>query len=343
MIHGDTLDLRTVAGEVIAQNSGEVRACRYAMCGRGDLVVAGDEGGHGVSPRGCGHRLCPRCQRRRGARIAQRCIAWLAAQPHGWLYSFTLTQRAREGEALADAKRRMERWVQLYTRRLREAGMRGGLLTVHIVWSSNVNGWHYHVHGVVELATGLGEAWLADLWCGLDPHAGRGDLGAHVRELAPAGPAMTELADDDGDLDFWREASSAAARAVQYPVRDMLQGVSAWRLGGAASVRACCVELVRHASAWKVHRSMGRWRKSPPPAATEATAEGAGQKAGAPAGEMITLGTVDGTYRAALAGVARARAVFEDLERGCRNDGDFGRRLVSFCRRVTGCQPQGDT
>lgn len=294
-------------------------------------MVAGDEGGYGVRPRGCGSRLCPRCQRRRGAKIARRCIGWLAAEAHGWLYSFTLTQRVEAGEELVVCRRRMERKITRFTRALREAGFLAGMLTVHVCWSEAAGGWHYHVHGIAELPRGLGAQWFVDQWVGIGQAAGEGVLSVVARELSAAGPAMADLASDDGDLDFWREASSEAARAIQYPVRDMLQGVAAWRLGGESRIRYCLTEITRHAKAWKVHRSLGRWRRSAPvPEAPEAAA--ADEEKAGPVGQVAALGTVQSFVRRARAGDASVIGVFTGLELACRNDSDFGRRFVRFCR-----------
>ena len=111
VLHGDSIELRQVVTEILLKDEGpevggrspEKRsklAFRYAMCGLGDVVISG-ESGVSVQPRGCGHRLCPRCGRRRGAKYAKRIIGWLAHQAHGDLWSVVLTQQVRRGETLA--------------------------------------------------------------------------------------------------------------------------------------------------------------------------------------------------------------------------------------------------
>lgn len=339
MLHGDAMPLREVVTEVLLKSKGTKLAFRYAACGLADQVVNGDAGMH-VAPRGCGHRLCPRCGRRRGAKYAQRIIGWLGHETHGDLWSVVLTQQVRKGESLADARARMATKQRRYMRALTTRGLVAAMTTVHVVWSKAGEGWHYHVHVLAELPGGLTTAAeLLEWWgtCAGGEYVQTGE--EQSRLVLGAGGAVGELRDDSGDSDFWSESKGPVARAVQYPLRDMAQGVSAWRLGGDLDrVREAAAEIQRTATGWKLFRAWGRWRKACP-AALAATAvkedageEGAEDKKAVPSSGDEGLGTVHALYRRAKAGEEFAKAIFVALEPTVRNASDFAKRFVAYCR-----------
>jgi hypothetical protein len=158
-----------------------------------------------------------------------------------------------------------------------------------------------------------------------------------------AGPAIEALREDGGDPEFWKESRDVAARAVQYPLRDLAQGVSATRLGGdPGKIEAAARELVTTAAGWKLFRAWGTWRKACPAALAadgaavkgEAkTAEDEGKaKAAAPGSPGSPLGTVRQVWFAARRGEVWAREAFADFERTVSNASDFAKRFVRYCR-----------
>jgi hypothetical protein len=334
VLHGGSEVVRAEVAKVLLDAKGEKGAYRYACCGLADQVSRrGDE--VFVSPRGCGHKLCPRCGRRRGGRYARRIMGWLAQKEHGDLWSVVLTQQVVAGEDLAAARSRMAGRQRRYMRWLDGVGLIGAMTCAHVVWSGRAGGWHYHVHVMVELPVGvMNKERLLQKWVDL-AEGGKCHTDEHqARLIVSAGGPILELAEDSGDTDFWHESKGPVARAVQYPLRDLVQGVSAWRLGGdEVQLRRCAFELVTQACGWKMFRAWGRWRKACP--AAEKEAEGAADaedvSAGAP-GPAVGLGTVGRLWRAARSGDQAARAVFRGLEKSVRNESSFAARLVRYCR-----------
>lgn len=351
MIHGEGLELRQPVLEALLSSRSASVGLRYAMCGFSDRIVNGDEGA-GIHVRGCGHRLCPRCGRRRGGKYCRRIMGWLGYEDHGDLLSICITHKVIPGESLKEARGRMAGKQRKYMRWLTRCGLIAAMTVVHVVWSLKRDGWHYHVHILCELPAGvmtpekLLAGWkdaAAPEWVSTDEKQSRLVLGA--------GGAMRELRDDAGDPDFWVEASTAVAKAVQYPLRDVVQGVSQWRLGGdSARVQSCAAELVQEASGWKMFRAWGRWRhKCPAAEAAEVVTapepkpveeDGAGKKKAAPGGPKV-IGTVTRVWREARKGSEAARAVFRQLEGTVRHNTKFARRFVWYCRHACGPAPGG--
>jgi hypothetical protein len=339
VLHGDQLPLREVVTELLLKDKGPKLAFRYAACGCGDMVV-GDSEGASVQPRGCGHRLCPRCGRRRGAKYAQRIIGWLAHESHGDLWSVVLTQQVRKGESLKDARDRLAVKQRRFMRWLSRRGLVAAMTTAHIVWSKSSDGWHYHTHVLAELPAG---EWSVDRLLSGWKEAAKGEYvetgEEQARLVVAAGEAVAELRDDAGDSDFWSESKGPVARAVQYPLRDLAQGVSAWRLGGDMDrVREAARELLRSGGGWKLFRAWGRWTKVCPAALVavakqdQVEAEERDKAGAAPKGEPEGIDTVHRLYRRARAGEYFARKVFCALEPTVRNASDFAKRFVAFCR-----------
>lgn len=344
MLHGDSMELRQVVVEVLLKSKGSKLAYRYAMCGLADRVISGGEGCH-VQPMGCGHRLCPRCGRRRGAKYAKRIIGWLGHESHGDLWSVVLTQQVRKGESLVQARNRMAVKQRRYLRALTARGMVAGMTTVHVVWSKAGEGWHYHVHVLAEMPGGRTTAvelleWWSSAAGGEYVQTGE----EQSRLVLGAGGPVAELRDDQGDSDFWSESKGPVARAVQYPLRDMAQGVSAWRLGGDLErVREATAEIQRSATGWKMFRAWGRWRKVCPAAVVAEVKEDGDESSDteakkAPPGQSEeALGTVHQLHRRAKAGEEFAKSIFVALEPTVRNASDFAKRFVAYCRvAITG-------
>lgn len=338
VLHGEQCRFREVVTKVLLESRGGKLAFRYAACGLGDRVVKSGDGVR-VAPRGCGHRLCPRCGRRRGAKYARRIIGWLGYESHGDLWSVVLTQRVRPGESLREARDRMAPKQRRYMRWLTRRGMSAGMTVVHVVWSKGREGWHYHVHVLAELPGGsatrdeLLSGWVA---------AAKGEEVVtgeeQARLVVGAGEGIAELRDDEGDSDFWHESTGPVAKAVQYPLRDLAQGLSSWRLGGDEDrIRAAAAEIQKSGSGWKLFRAWGRWRKACPASVAAGAAEvqdapeteSTGSAAPAPTED---IGTVHVLFRRAVKGEEYARSVFRLLEPTVRNASDFARRFVKYCR-----------
>jgi hypothetical protein len=262
-------------------------------------------------------------------------MGWLAEHAHGDLWQVVLTQPVKTGESLAAARKRMAKKQRNYMRWLTRRGLIGAMTVAHCPWSSRSGGWHYHTHVLVELPAGtMTTTELLQQW------VKEGGEGEHrvgekqARMVLSAGGAIGELKDDTGDTDFWRESVSAVARSVQYPLRDLVQGIAAHRMGGDCGLmKECARELVRESGGWKMFRAWGRWTKACVPAEVEKPdAEVDDGDSGAVPAGPTPLGTVGRLWRAARAGDAAAREVFACLERSLKNDSDFAARLVRYCR-----------
>lgn len=351
-IHGHETILRECVTHALAKSASAKSAFRYAACGLGDQMVKDKKGIH-VAPLGCGHRLCPRCGRTKGGPMIKRIMTWLGYADHGDIFTMCLTQRVQSGEPLAAARKRMVKHEQEYLRWLKDEGMVSGASCAHPVWSQSSQGWHYHVHLLIEMPA----AWRDSRGRPMTPRRLRAmyrllrwghDVQARKESssrVVSAGPADVALADGSTDPDFWTESKSGLAAAVQYPVRDIAQGISAKRMGGdREQVAACVEELLKHAKGWKLRRTFGQWRKKPPERPQAATAapervvpeaEKAVSAASPPgAAKVQVFGTVHRCSRQAARGDKLSQLLFVALESSCRNDTDFGKRFVSFCRQA---------
>lgn len=339
VIHGSPDGLREEVVNVLLEEKGPKAAFRYACCGLGDTVKL-VEGAASVGPRGCGHKLCPRCSRKSGQRIARRIFEHLARAPHGDIHSVCLTQRVNTGEALTAARARMEQKARRFLRQMKDHGMTACMISTHIVWSKSGNGWHYHLHLVTEFPAGTRDAgYFTGLWASTAAPEWVQTDAEMVRLVVPAGGAMVDLEGDKGDTHFWKESSHDAARAIQYPVRDMVQGVAVFRLGGDRDkVRECVAALLRESSGWKLRRALGRWRKRPPPLPEDAVRppEPAAGKpvSAAPGKKGEVVGQLCRLYRLARHGGSFERSIFKRLELSVGNSSDFAKRFVRFCRRA---------
>lgn len=350
MLHGATWTVRMAVFDELIAAAKPKTACRFALCGFGDQLTSDGQGGVGVQPRGCGHKLCARCGRKRAARHARKVLSWLAYADHGDLFNVTFTQPVMVGETLAAARARMEPKLRRFMRWATRVGMTSALVAHHLKWSERYGGWHYHVHGLlefpadtftVERAEGGGEesGALGSQWQVVARGFGEAVRPLWNRRLVQAGGAIRELAEDSGDPDFWSEGAAGVARVVQYPLRDLCQGMCSWRIsqvGDEQYERAR--EVARSTLGWRMNRCWGRWRHKCPAAVAAELAEKADQTKKDPEsgncapGAASPLGFVHRIWKMARGGDAQCRAWLKALERTCRNDTEFARRLVAFVR-----------
>lgn len=338
VLHGNETMLREEVTKALLDKHGEKSAFRYAACGLADRMVR-DAGGLHVAPMGCGHRLCPRCGRTKGKPMINRIFGWLAAKEHGDVMTMCLTQRVIRGETLPAARARMVRKEQEYLAGLKAEGLISAASCAHPIWSEFADGWHYHVHLLLEFpkgtmsARGLRARWL---WWNRGERLQADERSSSL--VVAAGPADPKLIDGSSDPDFFTERSDGLAAAVQYPVRDIAQGISAKRLGGdRVKVAECVAVLLNKAKGWKLRRTYGQWRKKPPalaPTAQPEKTEEEKKAASTPAGVAVVFGTVHQCGRQAARGDAKMKELFCELEVNNRNDTDFGKRLLTFCRSV---------
>jgi hypothetical protein len=272
--------------------------------------------------------------------MVKRIFGWLAAEDHGDIFSICLTQRVKPGERLSDARARMRRKEKNVIRRYNAAGCVAGCSVTHMIWSKGAQGWHYHVHVLLEMPKGQHtDASILQIW---RDNGGEHDENAQqgaVRKVSDAGAADPALAGQSPDVDFWTEAKNGLAAAVQYPVRDIAQGISGSRLGhDPERVAECVAVLLRYAKGWKLRRTWGKWRNEPPEIVAPAAAADSQDKpaaAAAPAQAKVSVGTVHRLCRQAVRGCQESRIVFKALEQFCRNNTEFGRRFTDFCRRMS--------
>lgn len=331
----------------------EKLAFRYALCGTADQMVKGPDG-VGVKPKGCGHPMCPRCGRRGAGRYVRRVQGWLGWCDHGDLFNVCFTQRAVRGESVAHARSRMAWKLRSFMRWATREGLVAGMTVHHAAVSGHpksLGAWHYHVHALLEFPAGTfptvesedrgkkvqTNSLLAAQWVAIASRKGEEVSPLWHHRLLAAGPAIVALRDDTGDPDFWSESKDGVAKVIQYPMRDLAQGISAWRVGGdPVTVAERVHELVRDGRAWKMRRAWGRWRRRcPEEAAAAQLEEGGPEEEGtesAPPAAAKPLGTMRRVFLAARAGHAWAREALQGLEGNCRNNTRFARRLVAWVR-----------
>ena len=301
IIHGATsaYRLRVVLSMI---EEGQVGlAERFALCGRGDLVLQGAKG-YRIQPMRCGSRLCPRCSRHRGQKYVAMAFERLRKHPHEWLYHVVLTQPVVVSESLKDSRvRLMAKWKGLGDRR--RFGLRGGLLTEHIKWS-RFGGWHVHLHLIGEFETDAGVVALREVWKSVGAAAdGRQITEPYWRVIAAPGEAVLDL--DDGQAELWGEARTGVAVALQYAVRDVCEGASA---GNAGMVPGkAFTELVGLMGNVKLHRRLGVWREAEEEEQEDGKVGSGEVQDDAGSVSCTSLGTVDSVLRAAIDGGPAAR------------------------------------
>lgn len=262
-IHGDTLAYRREVVRWLVAKKKFVLAKRFALCGRGDLLMKDLEKDRGrVRPMGCGAAFCPRCSRKSGRRHLARIAGHLSSCAHGSIWHVVLTQPDLKGESLGAARDRFEgAWKHFYGA-LRRGGLVSALATYHAKPSWKF-GWHYHCHLVVEVDDKIDHDTMVERWRDVWRDAVRigestlGDAPFFVRCVADAGDALTDMTDTQ--MDFWNEPRDAVSRVLSYVIRDVLQGVETWveKMRDAASAGQFCSFMF----AAKRYRSYGKWRK----------------------------------------------------------------------------------
>lgn len=348
------MDVRVHVVEALIDLKRPKLAFRYALCGTADQMTKGPDG-VGVAPRGCGHPMCPRCGRRSAGRHVRRVQGWLGYADHGDLFNVCFTQRAVRGEPVKAARARLAKKVRSFMRWATQQGLVAGMTVHHAGVSGHpktLGAWHYHVHALLEFPAGRFSTEkkpykkgthdvsmeLAAKWQEVGDRFDDGVSPLFNHRLLAAGGAIASLREDGGDVEFWSESKDKTARVIQYPMRDLAQGITAWRIGGDSGTMGERVrELVEDGRGWKMRRAWGRWRKRCPDELAaakeleqqEATPETEGSSAPAPS---APLGTMRRVFLAARGGHAWALEAMAGLEASVRNDTRFARRLVAWCR-----------
>jgi len=343
IIHGDTIEYRKTVVRWLCMEGKYKLARRFAMCGRGDAGFNEYAGpGMKVVPMGCGARFCPRCSRRFGRRFLSRVGKHLTSKAHGEIWHVVLTQRVDVEETLGEAKGRFEKsWKRFYPA-LRRMGMRSALCTYHVTRTAH-GGWHYHCHVVVEWDEGVqGEAVASavDLaWHRSMGASGEGSMAVFCRRVCEAGAALVGF-QAGSQLEFWSEGPDAVEVALQYAVRDVLQGVEKWISGiGSVEDAGSFAEALTHA---KLHRLYGEWRKELP---AEGGAESVGlvgddAKVGAVKGKKKEqkawelVGRMDEVLWRARGGDAAARTCVSRLIAKSSSRGAVASRLKAVARAI---------
>ena len=336
IIHGDTLDYRKVVVRWLCLQEKWNVAKRFAMCGRGDLgfnEFAGD--GVKVVPMGCGCRFCPRCSRRCGRRFLSRVSKHLASREHGSLWHVVLTQRVQRSETLEEARDRFGKaWKRFYPR-LRRSGMESALCTYHVTASLD-GGWHYHCHLLVEWRVDVDACDIVDRvsddWHWAKRDSGDSRMEVFSRQVVGAGPAIVEeAAEKQGE--FWKESDDPVMAALQYVVRDVLQGVEKW-VGKIKNLEDAG-SFAEALGGSKLHRLYGAWRRQLPKVEAAAAADETGavgdadrpNRVGKDAKAWTLIGTMDRVLWDAKQGVEAAFLCVRRLQLLYSNKGVVSKRL----------------
>jgi len=162
--------------------------------------------------------------------------------------------------------------------------------------------------------------------------SGDSKMDVFAREVCPAGPAFVK-GETVGQGEFWAESPDPVMAALQYVVRDVLQGVEKWverikspdDAGSFAEALGCA----------KLHRLYGEWRRQLKTVETAAAADGtvsvggtdkkAGSKGDAQAWTLI--GTMDACLWRARTGETTAGECVQRLLVMYSNRGMVSKRL----------------
>lgn len=319
---------------------GKKAALRYAVCGRGDRLYRAGEV-VGVEPRGCGHRMCPRCGRLRGLKVVRRVKEVLSSREHGYLYHMVCTRRVNPDLSCKDACDWISNASGRFVQTLRKThGAVAGVTTLHCVWSGRSKGWHAHAHIFVEFAAepSIGEIvhWWRKESRGNPNVSPKLHSGLFVRMVAGPGPKIVFESSSD---DFWSESRDEVSNAIEYPLRDVM--------GGTRLEATCKIpderlsEYIGSMYSAKGTRTWGAWRKPDPPAAKEdenlpPRSGGEDSRAPVDADDRVYYGSPDLVFRFARAGNMTYVDLVVRLERSCRNNSKVGLRLVSLVRNTVG-------
>ena len=329
VLHGETDRWRSVMVDLLLEDGGSEKAWRYAACGRGDELVRRVDGSLGVKPLCCGSAVCPRCSRKRGVRFARRVREHLARAPHGRLEHVVFTQLVIRGESLASCSDRFEkRWNRMrgwWSRR----GLSAGLLTIHTTWS-RFGGWHLHGHLLCEVEPGGADGaaalgWWRDQCSAENPERDTSGAG-FVRVVVQAGGPLVVTDFHADAVDAGAVERMAVCRALDYPLKDVYQGVATRAMRNAPE--AALRELVSCVKRLRRHRLIGRWRAKAPEAA--ATGNEAAVAAVPTMGE--SLGRLDVIRESARSGDWFAAALLREFESGYSGPCASSVMFVAFCR-----------
>lgn len=344
-IHGETVAFRKKVVEWLIKNGRYVLARRYALCGKGDLLLRHQgTGAARVRPMGCGAKFCPRCSRRSGRKHLARVAAHLSTSSHGSIWHVVLTQPGMVEESVGHAKIRFEKaWKRFYPT-LRKAGLRSALATYHAKPNRRY-GWHYHCHLVMEmddvvdeetLYHGLNERWQ-EVVGRVEGRTGRRDV--FMRPVVGPGPALVGMKANT-QLDFWDEPVDQVEAVLHYLIRDVLQGVESWVKDLVSESEV--FEFCGYMGTAKRHRTYGEWRKRVPEDGTESEAaleESGGccevkkEMVAGHGGLWSVVTTMDQSFRSLRAGVMETEPLVAQLiGKRNRSSGVLFRlkRLVEF-------------
>lgn len=330
VIHGRTGEFRRVVALGMVAAGHVAAAKRYIMCGMGDRMGHADGSGYRVMPIRCGHKLCPRCGRYRGSQRVRHVMAHLEGGPHGPLWHLVFTQGAMRGEALTATRSRFEKMWGRMARRFAACGLVAALRSTHCTRSRG-GGWHYHAHVFAEFAGSSEESERAVLelvtyW----RETGKALFGYEFdvqfwRKIADAGEGIPRDENDQGE--FWGDREDAVARAIQYVVHDVCQGVEAWRL---EESKGCAQELAEVLRGAQLSRLYGHWKVT----AEKRWGTTDGESTGVASLEVksfdattAVLGTMDDMLRSARMGVRSASEALKWLMERMSSASMVGRRL----------------
>lgn len=332
VIHGETLAFRKRVIRWLVEKRKLVLAKRYALCGKGDVLLKNDLDGRArVKPLGCGARFCPRCSRRAGRRHLSRVAAHLSSGPHGSMWHVVLTQPGLPKERIGASRTRFDTAWKAFYPTLRRCGMLSALATYHVKPSEKY-GWHYHCHLVVEFDDvvdhDLLRERLSEKWRASTSSPARDDRKeVFMRLVADAGPALVGMKENT-QLDFWDEPQDQVECVLHYVLRDVLQGVEKWAL--AMEREEDCFDFCDFMGTAKRHRTYGKWRKGVPGDDTESrdasedngtvTAELAATKASRERMEWSRIDTMDGCLHTLRTGCEESRRLVLSLI-GCTSRG----------------------
>lgn len=330
VIHGGTQSFRQVVALGMIEAGQKNIAQRYICCGMGDSMGHVDGDGYRVKPVRCGHKLCPRCGRYRGSQRARHVLEHLERGPHGSLWHMVFTQRVHAGESLKVTRARFEDLWKRLARRFEACGIAAALRTTHCAWARG-GGWHYHAHVFFEHAQMGADAEqdIADLrayWTQLGRERQATDFDeGFTRMVADAGAGLP--VDEEAQGEFWADHRSDIARAIQYVVHDVCQGVEAWNL---TEKQGCAAELAAVLKGAQLSRLYGLWKQSAdkrfgPPERTDV--EPATVEVKAFDARTVVLGTMDEMLRSARQGVRSAAEACQWLMDRTSSVSMVGRRL----------------
>lgn len=332
VIHGRTEHVRLAAVRHELAAGDNDRALAIALCGQGDVAIREVSTGEmRIRPRGCGHRLCPRCSRKEGGKFVNRVTEHLANFAHGTLYHGVYTQLVMAYEPLVESKKRFEKCWNRYLMWAKKQGLTNALMVIHVT-RSRFNGWHYHGHLLFEAAKPINVDSFQARWQYIvNQSQGRDDtMLPFIRKVADAGEAMESM--DLGDGDLFTESDNEIVKCLQYMVRDVCQGTENWV--GPGQTQAIYSELIDALSHGRTRRLVGEWRHEVSERAEKENRDASELKVSAgPSGTFTELFRLD-----ELPGLCRQHVSFAidfvaNLERTCRNRTGFGKRLIEFCRR----------